>query len=101
MARALIDRLPERPAWVVADRGYSNHAFREYIWALGAKPAIPPQSHEVPVACPPWIYNNRNRVERLWARLKDWRAVATRYEKTARSFLSVLYLAASLDWIES
>jgi transposase len=55
------------------------------------------QSHEAPVACPPWIYNNRNRVKRLWARLKDWRAVATRYEKTARSFLSFLYLAASLD----
>jgi transposase len=29
------------------------------------------------------IYNNRNVVERLWARLKEWRAVATRYEKTA------------------
>ena len=37
------------------------------------------------VACPAWIYNNRNRVERLWARLKEWRAVATRYEKTAAS----------------
>jgi len=100
MARALIDRLPERPAWVVADRGYNSHAFREHIWALGARPAIPPQRHEAPVACPPWIYNNRNRVERLWARLKEWRAVATRYEKTARSFLSVLCLA-SLDCIES
>ena len=30
-----------------------------------------------------WIYANRNRVERLWSRLKEWRAVATRYEKTA------------------
>jgi transposase len=40
-------------------------------------------------------------VERLWARLKEWRAVATRYEKTARSFLSVLCLAASLDWIKN
>jgi transposase len=44
-------------------------------------------------------YNNRNRVERLWARLKDWRAVATRYEKAASSFLGLLNLAAALDWL--
>ena len=39
-------------------------------------------------------------IERLWARLKEWRAVATRYEKTARSFLGVLCLAASMDWLK-
>jgi transposase len=38
-------------------------------------------------------------VERLWARLKEWRAVATRYEKTATSFMGVLCLAAALDRI--
>jgi hypothetical protein len=36
----------------------------------------------------------------LWARLKEWRAVATRYEKTARSFLGVLCLAATADWLK-
>jgi transposase len=60
-------------------------------------PAIPPKRNEAAVACPEWIYNNRNRVERLWGRLKEWRAVATRYEKTASSFLGVLQLAATLD----
>src|SRR5262245_33484991 len=40
--------------------------------------------------CPAWIYANRRFVENLWARLKEWRAVATRYEKTARSFLGIL-----------
>ncbi len=68
---------------------------------MGARPAIPPQRHEAPVACPEWIDNNRNRVERLWARLKEWRAVATRYEKTATSFAGVLYLATALDWLKS
>jgi transposase len=95
----LLERLPGVPAWVVADRGYTSHAFREYIWSMGARPAIPPQRHEAPVACPDWIYNNRNVVERLWARLKEWRAVATRYEKTASSFMAVLCLAAAIDWI--
>jgi transposase len=39
-------------------------------------------------------------IERLWARLKEWRAIATRYEKTAQSFMGVLCLAAALDWIK-
>ncbi len=95
----LLAHLPGVPLWVVGDRGYSSHAFREHIWNLGARPAIPTKRNEAPVACPDWIYNNRNRVERLWARLKEWRAVATRYEKTAASFLGVLHLAASLDWL--
>ena len=38
--------------------------------------------------------------ENLWARLKEWRAVATRYEKTARAFLGVLCMAATMDWLK-
>ena len=65
---------------VVADKGYAAHAFREAIWGMGSRPAIPAKSNEAPVACPAWIYNNRHHVENAWARLKEWRAVATRYE---------------------
>ena len=93
-------RLPGVPMWVVADRGYSSHAFRERIWDMGARPAIPTKANEALVACPPWIYNNRERVERLWGRLKEWRAVATRYEKTACCFMGVLCMAAAIDWIK-
>src|SRR5512134_122406 len=100
-ATALLARLPGVPKWVVGDRGYTSHAFRTHIWDLGARPAIPPQRHEASIACPDWIYVNRNRVERLWARLKEWRAVATRYEKTASSFMGVLCLAATMDWLKS
>jgi transposase len=88
-------------AWVVGDRGYASHAFRQPIWECGARPAIPSKRNEAPVTCPDWIYNNRNQVERLWARLKEWRAVATRYQKTASSFIGVLHLAATLDWLKS
>ena len=97
----LLEQLPDVPVWAVADRGLSSRAFREHIWDTGARPAVPSKVNEAPVACPPWIYNNRERVERLWGRLKEWRAVATRYEKTARSFLGVLCLAATLDWLKS
>jgi transposase len=101
LAPGLLERLPEAPLWVVGDRGLASHAFRERVWDMGAGPAIPPKRTEEQVACPPWIYVNRNRIERLWARLKEWRAVATRYEKTARAFLGVLCLAATWDWIKT
>jgi transposase len=92
--------LPGVPQWGVADRGLSSPAFREPIWTLGARPAIPSKQREAPLACPDWVYTNRNDVEPLWARLKEWRAIATRYEKTASSFMGVLCLAAALDWLK-
>jgi transposase len=98
-AGKLLEFLPGTPVWTVADRGYSAHDLRMAIRDLGSKPAIPTRRNEAAVACPDWIYVNRQRVERLWGRLKEWRAVATRYEKTARSYLGVLNLAAVFDWI--
>ncbi|WP_375465579.1 transposase, partial [uncultured Methylobacterium sp.] len=100
-AARLLDQLPGVPKWVVGDRGYSSHRFRDPIWNTGARPAIPTKRNEAPLACPDRVYTNRNIVERLWARLKEWRAVATGYEKTALSFTGVLCLAAPLDWMKS
>jgi len=97
----LLEKLPRVPGWVVADRGYSSHAFREHVWRLGSRPVIPTRKTEETLSCPSWVYTNRNQVERLWARLKEWRAIATRYEKTARSFMGVLCLAAACDWIKA
>nr|WP_158600872.1 transposase [Pseudoroseomonas wenyumeiae] len=94
-----MNSLPDVPGWIIGDRGYASDAFRERICNMGARLAIPPKRTDAPVACPSWIYNNRSRVENLWARLKEWRAMATRYEKTARSFLGILCLAAAADWI--
>ena len=100
LAPGLLACLPRVPGGVAGDKGYACDAFRERIGELGARPAIPPKRTDAPVACPPWIYYNRHLVENLWARLKEWRAVATRYEKTARSFLGVLCLAAAADWLK-
>jgi hypothetical protein len=44
--------LPRRPLWVVGDRGYSSHGFRQYVWSRGARPAIPTRDNEAAVACP-------------------------------------------------
>ncbi len=84
----------------MGDRGYAADAFRRRVWDLGARPAVPAKRNEAPVACPDWIHDNRNRVERFWARMKEWRAIATRYEKTANSFMGVLCLRAALHWLK-
>ena len=81
LAPGLPGRLPDAPGWIVGDRGFASDAFRDRIWAMGARPAIPPRKTDAPVACPAWAYSNRQPVERLWGRLKEWRAVATRCER--------------------
>ena len=67
---------------------------------MRCSPGDPPKRNEDPVACPEWIYANRNCVERLWARLKECLAIATRYEETTSSFMGVPCLAATLDWVK-
>ena len=90
--------LPHGPGWIVANWGHSSDAIRTGMWRMGARPAIPARANEAPVRRPDFIYRHRNEVERLWGRLKEGRAVATRHEKLARPFMSVLCLAATLDW---
>lgn len=46
------------------------------------------------------LYKRRHKIENLFSRLKDHRGIATRYEKTARNFLSGIYLAATVLWID-
>ena len=60
LAPLLLTLLSLVPGWIVADRGYASQAFRDLIWSLGARPAIPSKSNEAPVHCPAWIYVNRN-----------------------------------------
>ena len=84
---------------VVCDRGYSSARWRSLIRQLGAEPVVPATRRHPVVGYDRGAYRRRSRVEQLWGRLKEWRAVATRYEKTAASYLGVLHLAAALDWI--
>jgi transposase len=83
----------------VCDRGYSSEPWRKRIRAAGAEPVAPHQPTHPPVPYSRAAYARRHRVENLWARLKEWRAIATRYDKSASSFLGALHLAASLDWL--
>ena len=86
---------------LVADRGYDSDAIRRLIAERGAEAVIPPSSPRVrQIPYDPIAYRQRNLVERLWCRLKDWRRIATRYDKLARNYLASVYLAAILIyWI--
>jgi transposase len=85
---------------VVCDRAYSCRAWRDRIAAAGAEPVVPANRTHPAVRYDRPAYRRRHHVEQAWARLKEWRAVATRYEKTAASFLGVLHVAGALDWIK-
>lgn len=86
---------------VVCDRGYSSAAWRQHVRALGAQPVVPNNPTHPSVRYNRAAYARRHRVENLWARLKEWRAVATRYDKTGSSYLGTLHLAAALDWLRN
>ena len=84
---------------VVADRGYDSNALRTLIAQLGAEAVIPPSSGRVrQIPYDRWAYRSRNLVERLWCRLKDWRRVATRYDKLATNFLATATIAAAITY---
>jgi transposase len=87
---------------VVADRGYSSEAWRATVRGAGAEPVVPAHpTHKNAPAHDRAAYRRRHRVENLWARLKEWRALATRYDKTAASFLGGLLLASAFDWLSN
>ena len=84
-------------AAIIADRGYDGHAFIDAVIAEGAKPVIPSRSIAVnPRKTNRRLYRKRNRVERFINRIKHYRRVATRYEKTVRNFSAIVHCAAAL-----
>lgn len=84
---------------LIADRGYDSNAIRALLAARGAEAVIPPSSPRVrQIPYDRTTYKARNLVERLWCRLKDWRRIATRYDKLARNYLSATLIAASLTY---
>ena len=82
---------------MIADRGYDTNRVREMINARGAAPNIPPKANRR--FRPPFsrvLYRARNAIERMFGRLKDFRRIATRYDKLARNFLAAVQIAAAV-----
>ena len=95
-AAALLDSLP-KAEWLLADRGYDADWFREALKHKGIKPCIPGRkSRGEPIKHDKRRYKRRNRIEIMFGRLKDWRRVATRYDRCPKVFLSAVALAATV-----
>ena len=78
-------------AGVVANRAYSSVVWRALTQAAGSEPSFPSQPAHPAVSCDQVEFRRRDRVENLSAALKEWRALATRYDKTAAGFLGGLH----------
>jgi transposase len=80
---------------VIADKGYDGNDFVKAIEAGGAEAVIPPKKNRViKREYDKVLYKERNLAERFINRIKQYRRIATRYEKTARNFLGFVHMAA-------
>jgi len=80
---------------LIADKGYDGDDFRADIVNRGAKPVIPNKSNRVALhRFNKRAYKGRNVIERCFCRIKDFRRIATRYDKLARNFLAAIQIAA-------
>jgi transposase len=100
-----------RPDRVIADKGYSSRAIRGWLRRRGIRATIPERRDQQagrqrrgrtggrPPAFDPIAYRRRNVVERCFQRLKQFRAIATRYDKTALSYQTMIDLATLTLWV--
>nr|WP_276204101.1 transposase [Streptomyces albus] len=99
-----------RPAHVIGDKGYSSKAIRAWLRRRNIAHTIPERSDQIrnrlrrgsrggrPPVSDRQVYKRRNVVERCFNRLKQWRGIATRYDKTTESYQAAVTLASPLMW---
>jgi transposase len=86
---------------LIADKAFDADArVRAPLAAAGKTAVIPPKSNRrKPCTYDREIYKARHLIENFFAKLKQFRAIATRYDKTARNFLAAIHLSASIIWL--
>ena len=98
VAAALLAPLPPS-SLCAADAAYDSDALRQFLIERGTQPVIPNNPTRKRLQpFDPEAYKRRNIIERTFCRLKDWRRVATRYDKLAANFASACCLAAIVTW---
>lgn len=88
--------LPDETEEVIGDQGYDNNKIRQSLADRNITACIPPKKNRT--SKPPYnwhLYKKRHLIENMFAKLKDWRRVATRYDRCAHTFMSAIYIAAS------
>jgi transposase len=95
-ARHIVHALP-RAGYMLADRGYDADWFREALGERGINPCIPPKKNrKTDIPYDKNLYKKRHKVENMFGRLKDWRRIATRYDRCAHAFFSTICIAATV-----
>jgi len=90
----LLPALPQAGA-LIADRGYDSAWLRHELAERGITPCIPSRKNrKQPFDYDKNLYRQRHKVENMFAKLKDWRRVATRYDRCAHTFFSTICIAA-------
>lgn len=97
----MLDALPQA-GHLIADRGYDSDGFRAVLEAAGTTPCIPPRKNrKVQHAYDTLLYRQRRHVENMFGKLKDWRRIATRYDRCADIFMGAITLAATvIFWLK-
>jgi putative transposase len=91
--RGVLDRLPAAPI-LIADRAYDAGWLRDDLKARGISACIPSTAwRKRPFAYDKTLYKQRHKIENAFARLKDWRRIATRFDRCADIFLAAITLA--------
>jgi transposase len=84
---------------LIADKAYDTNHLRTLLAERSIQAVIPSSARRTtPIPHDREVYRQRNLIERMFARLKDFRRVATRYDKLARNFLAGLLVAAAIVW---
>lgn len=95
-AATVLPALPEADA-LIADKGYDSDLLRKALSALKIEPCIPGRKNrKAQVPYDPALYKQRNRIERMFGKLKDWRRIAMRYDRCAHAFMSAICIAATV-----
>ena len=95
-AATMLPALPDADT-LLADRGYDADWFRAALKSRGIEPCIPGRKgRKEPVEYDEERYKDRNLIERMFGKLKDWRRVSTRYDRCAHTFMSAICIAATV-----
>jgi transposase len=95
-AATVLPALPEADR-LIADRGYDSDWFRQALAEQEIEPCIPGRKNrKQPIPYDQDLYKRRNLIERMFGRLKDWRRIATRYDRCAHTFMSAISIAAAV-----
>ena len=95
-AALMIDDLPQAKV-LLGDKGYDADWLRDALAKRGIVACIPSKSNRKdPIPHDQTLYKQRHKIENMFGRLKDWRRIHTRYDRSAHTYLSAIGIAAAV-----